>query len=115
MSATTITIPADHVEAIRRSLLGRRGDAERPDEIDALLAQLAGGVPPDVRPRELTGSRTLLWSAVYDSLCAAAEQLADDCNEYWRGAVAADAARAAVGDVGTRLELLIGLGAPPGS
>ena len=113
MSAITIKIPAGHVEAIRRSLLGRRSDAESPDEIDALLAQLVSGAPESARSCELTGSRTAIWNVVYDSLCAAAEQLAEDCNDYWRGTVAADSARAAVADVGVRLELLIGLGAPP--
>lgn len=114
MSAITIKIPAGHVEAIRRSLLGRRDDAERPEEIDGLLAQVVSGAPHGARSCELTGSRTVLWSVVYDSLCAAAEQLADDCNEYWRGDVAADSARTAVTDLGVRLELLIGLGTPPG-
>jgi hypothetical protein len=115
MSATTIQIPSDHVEAIRRSLLGRRGDAQRPDEVDDLLAQLAGGAAHGARPYELTGSRTVIWNAVYDSLCMAAEQLAEDCNEYWRDAAAPEAARAAVAAVGARGELLIGRGAPPGS
>lgn len=115
MSAITIKIPAAHVEAIRRSLVGRRGDAQRPEEIDALLAQLVSGAPHGVASCELTGPRTLLWNVVYDSLCTAAEQLAEDCNEYWRGTVAADSARATVADVGIGLELLIGLGAPPGS
>jgi hypothetical protein len=56
----------------------------------------------------------VLWSAVYDTLCAAAEQLADDCNEYWRGVVDPDLARAGIADVSARLELLVALGAPPG-
>lgn len=115
MSEITIKIPAGHVEAIRRSLLGRRGDAESPDDIDVLLAQLASGAPRSVCSCELTGSRSVLWNVIYDSLCAAAEQLAEDCNEYWRGTVTADSARAAVTDVGGRLELLVGLGAPPPS
>lgn len=112
MSEVTIEIPVDHAEAIRRSLLARRDDAESPDEIDDLLAQLAertarvGSLP-------ISGSRRLLWNVVYDTLCSAAEQLAEDCNEYWRGTVTADSARAAVTDVSTRLDLLIGLGAPP--
>jgi len=111
VSATTIEIPAGQVEAIRQSLLGRRGDAERPEEVDGLLAQMAS----DARPCQLTGSRGVLWNAIYDSLCAAAEQLADDCNEYWHGVMAPDSVRAAIGDVDTRLELLVALGPPPGS
>lgn len=113
MSEITIKIPVAHVGAIRGSLLGRRREAESPDDIDALLAQLASGAPPRGDSCELTGSQAVLWNVVYDSLCAAAEQLAEDCNEYWRGTVAADSARAAVTDVGIRLELLIALGVPP--
>jgi hypothetical protein len=115
MRATTIQIPADHVEAVRQSLLGRRGDGERQDEIDRLLGQIEDGAPDGARSCELTGSRTVLWDAIYDALCVAAEQLADDCNEYWRGEIAPDSARAALAGVGARLELLVGLGAPPGS
>jgi len=111
MSEVTIEIPVDHVEAIRSSLLARRGDAESPDEIDDLLAQLAEHTEVDSLP--ISGSRSLLWSVVYDALCSAAEQLAEDCNEYWRGTVAADSARAAITDVSTRFDLLTGLGAPP--
>lgn len=113
MSVATIEIPGDHVEAIRRSLLARRDEAESSDEVEGLLAQLAAGASRAVAVPKLTGSRTLLWNVVYDSLCAAAEQLAEDCNDYWRGTIEADSARAAVADIGTRLELLIGLGAPP--
>jgi hypothetical protein len=115
MSTIRIQLPADHIEAFRRSLLGRQGEAECPDEFDALLAQLETFASGDSRPCELTGPHGVLWNVVYDTLCAAAEQLAEDCNEYWRGAVAAYSARAAVADVGTRLELLIALGAPPGA
>ncbi len=115
MSATTIEIPAAQVDAIRESLLRRRDDAERSDEIDDLIAQLDGGAPGAAGPCTLLGSRMALWNAVYDSLCAGAEQLAEECNEYWRGPLRVDAARAAVADVGARLELLIALGAPPGS
>ena len=116
MSATTIQIPADHVEAIRTSLRDRRGDAgDEAREVERLLAQFASAMPADAaRDREVTGSRSVLWTAVYDVLCAAAEQLAEDCNDYCRGAVAPDSARAAVARVGTSLELLIALGAPPG-
>ena len=115
MSTTTIQIPADHVEAVRQGLLGRRADPAHSDEIDGLLRQLEAGVAEGARSHELTGPRTLLWNAVYDSLCAAAEQLADDCNEYWRGEIAPDSARTAIAVVGARFDLLVGLGAPPGS
>jgi hypothetical protein len=113
MSTITIQIPAGHVEALRQSLLGRRDDAERRDEIDSLLAQIGPAAPDGAPARELTGSRTVLWGAVYDSLCAAAEQLAEDCNEYWRGEIAPDAARAAIAGIGARLELLVALGPGP--
>lgn len=113
MSEVTIEIPVDHVEAIRHSLLARRDDAKSSDEVEGLLAQLTATASPTTGSHALTGSRTVLWSVVYDSLCSAAEQLAEDCNEYWRGTVTPDYARATVTAVGTRLELLIGLGAPP--
>jgi len=54
-----------------------------------------------------------IWTAVYDSLCAAAEQLAEECNEYWRGTVDPEATRATVASVSTRFELLVALGAAP--
>jgi hypothetical protein len=115
MPATTIQVPAEHVAAIRRSLTGRREDPDRRDEIEDLLAQIASATSGEARPCELTAPRPVLWSAVYDALCATAERLADDCNEYWGGGVDPRAPRAAVADVGALLELLIGLGAPPGS
>jgi hypothetical protein len=111
MSATTIEVPAKHIGAIRESLAGRHGHTDRRDEIDSLLAQLAKA--PAAEPAALTGSRAVLWSVIYDSLCAAAEQLAEDCNEYWRGDVTPELARTRITDVSARLELLIGLGAPP--
>ena len=111
MSETTIQIPAEHVEAIRQGLTGRRGDARHAKEIEACWAR--SRVAPRAAPHALTGSRAVLWGAVYDALCAAAERLAEDCNEYWRGAVDPGAARAAVTGVAARLELLVGLGAPP--
>lgn len=113
MSETTIQVPAEHLEAIRQSLLGRRGDAGSTEEIERLLSQIARGTAGVTQSHALTGPRPLLWSAVYDSLCAAAEQLADDCNEYWRGA-AAGSARSGVATVAVLLELLVTLGPPPG-
>lgn len=62
----------------------------------------------------LTGSRAVLWGAVYDSLCTAAERFAEDCNEYWRGAVEPDAIRAATAGLSAHIELLVALGPPPG-
>jgi hypothetical protein len=114
MSETTIQVPAEHLESIRQSLIGRRGEAGCAEEIESLLGQIAGDPADEIRLRSLTGPRAILWSAVYDSLCAAAERLADDCNDYWRGSVEPAAARAGVAAVGARLELLVALGAPPG-
>lgn len=113
MSATTIRIPAEHIEAIRQGLIGRREGPERREEIEGLLRQISSDIPRGAESYELTGSRSVLWSAVYDSLCAAAEQLAEDCNEYWRGVIDPASARARLADVSTRLELLVGLGGPP--
>lgn len=115
MSETTIQVPAGHVEAIRQSLVGRRDDAEFAEEIEHLLDQIASNAPGVAGPHVLTGPRAVLWNAVYDSLCVAAEQLADDCNEYWRGTSDPATARAGLATVSTRLELLVALGAPPGS
>jgi len=113
MSETTIRVPREHVEAMRRSLNGQRGEGGRAEEIESLLDQLGGEATDDVQSRVLVGSRAVLWNAIYDSLCVAAEQLADDLNEYWRGAIDPEAARARVAVVGARLELLVTLGAPP--
>jgi hypothetical protein len=113
MSETTVRVPPEHVEAIRRSLGGRRDEAGCAEEIESLLDQIGGYAADDAGPRVLVGSRAVLWSAVYDSLCAAAEQLAEELNEYWRGAVDPEAARARVTAVAARLELLVTLGAPP--
>lgn len=112
MSTSTIQIPAEHVDALRRSLLAERTDAGLREEVDVLLGQL-DDTPAGSRSYRLTGSRTALWNAIYDSLCTAAEQLADDCNDYWRGTVAPESARRAVADVGARLDILLGLGPPP--
>lgn len=115
MSTATVEIPADHVAAIRQSVLGQRDGAERQGDVDDLLRQIADQTSAAARSCRLTGSRVVLWRATYDSLCVAAEQLADDCNEYWRGGIGPEAARAAVAGVGARLELLIGLGGAPES
>jgi hypothetical protein len=112
MSEITIQVPAEHLEAIRAGLAGR--PEAHDDEARRLLAQLTAGDSGDEGPRELTGSRAVLWGAVYDSLCTTAEQLAEDCNEYWGGAIAPDAIRTATASLRARFELLVGLGPPPG-
>lgn len=111
MSEITIQVPAEHLEAIRAGLTG--SPAARDEEARRLLAQLddPGG---DGGPHELTGSRALLWGAVYDSVCTTAEQLAEDCNEFWRGDVEPDAIRTATANLGARFELLVAVGPPPG-
>jgi hypothetical protein len=115
MSVTTIKVPAAHIDAIRESLLSGRRHSARADEIDRLLEQIHADAAPGSEPRELTASRAVLWSAVYDSVCAAAERLAEDCNEYWRGVVDPSAARARIAEIGERFALLESLGPPPGS
>jgi hypothetical protein len=112
MSEITIQVPAEHLEAIRTGLAGRSED--RDEEARRLLAQLAVRGPGDDGPRKLTGSRTVLWGAVYDALCTTAERLAEDCNEYWRDVVDPDAIRTATVSLGSRFELLVALGPPPG-
>jgi hypothetical protein len=114
MSETTIEVPAEHITAIRQGLIGRRSDAGSPRDVENLISQIADDAAGGDRPCTLTGPRVVLWSAVYDALCSGAEQLADDCNDYWRGTIDPETARAGVTAVAKRLELLIGLGAPPG-
>lgn len=113
MSEATIRVPPEHVEAIRRSLDGQRGEPGSAEEIESLLGQIGSHATDDPRPRLLVGARAVLWSAVYDSLCLAAEQLADDLNDYWRDAIDPESARARVAAVAARLEMLVALGAPP--
>jgi len=113
MSEATIQVPAEHLEAVRQGLVGRREDPGRRAGVESLLGQIEGASPGPAEPYRLSGSRVLLWGAVYDALCVAAEQLADECNEYWRGVVGPDAVRATTASVGERLELLVTLGAPP--
>ncbi len=114
MSEATIQVPAEHVEAIRQSLIGRLEDAGHAEEVRSLLDQIGGDSPGNARSRALTGSRVVLWSVVYDALCSAAEQLAEDCNDYWRGAIDPDLARTGMANVAARLELLVALGPTPG-
>jgi hypothetical protein len=118
MSAITIRVPAQHIEAIRQSLAMRRGDVEQSGssqellvEIDRLIEQIGGSGASG--PGELTGSRAVLWSAIYDAVCVEAERLAQDCNEYWTGAVDAVHTRDRITVLGDRFELLTSLGGPP--
>jgi hypothetical protein len=111
MSEITIQVPAEHLEAIRAGLADR---PEGGDEARRLLAQMPIRGFADDGPRELTGSRTVLWGAAYDALCVTAERLAEDCNEYWRGATDPDAIRAATTSLHARFELLVAIGPPPG-
>lgn len=114
MSETTIQVPAEHLEAIRQGLIGRREDPGQRAAVESLLGQIGAATSgAAAAPRRLTGSRVLLWGAVYDSLCVAAEDLAEECNEYWRGVVDPDAVRSTIAGVSARLELLVALGAPP--
>jgi hypothetical protein len=141
MSVTTIQVSTEHVEAIRESLLTARrtleeqlsspsddsrvapelvasGDhgRDRLSELDSLLEQIDSREHPDsgLDARELTGTRTALWTVVYDAACAASEQLAEELNEYWRGEVDATEVRSQIADLGARFELLESLGPPPG-
>lgn len=137
MSETTIEVPRDQLEAIHDTLEAARCDLtdeldrteidaasadpegaaaaarrERLAEIERLLDQIQASEGSGAR--RLTASRATLWDAVYDSLCAAAERLEQDCNEYWRGELEARGLRARLEDVGARLDLLVSVGSPPG-
>lgn len=141
MSVMTIQVSADHVEAIRESLLTARraldeqlsspedqspatreqadsgkSTSDRLDELDSLLEQIDSGDGPDpgLDVRELTGTRTALWTVLYDAACVASERLAEELNEYWRGTVDATETRARIADLAARFELLESLGPPPG-
>jgi len=111
MSATTIEVPATEVEAIRASLVGRRNEGSQRVEVDRLLSEIAGAA---AGPCMLTGSRQVIWSAVYDSLCQGAEHFADTCNDLWRDDADADVARSDLADLNRRLDLLLSLGVPLG-
>ncbi|MEX1143092.1 MAG: hypothetical protein WD993_10380 [Thermoleophilaceae bacterium] len=132
MSVTTIKVPAAHVEAIRESLAAARHDLAgamtgardsstasgsaarvRLAELDDLVAQIDAGAHAAGASRDLTGPRSELWAAAYDAACRAAERVLDDCNEYWRGAIAAADVRARIADLGARFELVDVLGPPP--
>jgi hypothetical protein len=141
MSVMTIQIAPEHVEAIRESLLTTRraleeqlasvddhpsavpgqrspagGSDDRIGELDSLLEQIGSsdGPDPGLDVRELTGTRAALWTVVYDAACAASERLAEDLNEYWRGASDPVEMRTRIADLGARFELLESLGPAPG-
>lgn len=109
MPATTIEIPRAHADAVRASLLACRDGREARPPVDRLLAQLA---ERGERPLRLTGPRALLWSTLYDALCATAEALAEECNEHWRDGDLA-ALRSRLAEVAAGLELLAQVGPPP--
>lgn len=118
MSVTTIQIPDAQIRAVRESLRARREDlADQPDarpdrlaEIDSLLQQIG---PGSAAYHELTGPSAVLWAVVYDSLCAAAERFAADCNELWRGATEPAETRTQLAALGVWLDLLETLGSKP--
>jgi hypothetical protein len=121
MSTATIDIPADHIGPVHQSLLSRRdilGRVEDPavarevEAIEVLISQMEGEGAPDTAGRRLTGSREALWTAIYDSTCATAEQVAECCNEYWRNADI-ESARREISLLSARLDLLEKLGQPP--
>jgi hypothetical protein len=140
MSVMTIQISTEHVEAIRESLLtarraleeqlssvedhptarkrtaARESPRDRLGELDRLLAQLdsSDGSDSELDAHQLTGTRSALWTVVYDAACASAERLAEELNDYWRGTVEASEARTLIADLNTRFELLESLGPPPG-
>lgn len=130
MSASTIQISDRPVGALRESLLAARQDLheqaaragavadeaasaarERLDELDSLLTQLDAAVGAG----ELRGSRTTLWSIVYDATCRLAERVADDCNDYWRGETEIGQLRSGLADLSACVDLLEALGPPPGA
>jgi len=132
MSVTTIQIPIEQVNAIRESLATARSEligqppsegqspgsatldlSGRLEEINQLFEQMEGSSPSGSDLYPLTGSRSILWEAVYDVLCGAAERFAEDCNEYWRGATDPYEVRRQIAGVSANFELLDLLGPPP--
>jgi hypothetical protein len=128
MSMTTIQIPAERVKGVRQSLLEARRELaegladetgpaahlrrERLDETELLLEQLGDDDSPAER-RELTGPRVVIWNAVYDALCAAAERLANDCNDYWYSGADPSHIRAEIAGLAVGFDLLDSVGPPP--
>lgn len=121
MSTATIQIPGTQLDAVRESLnairhevadgSGRSGGVGRLSDIDALLHQIDAA--PDGVASRVTGPYAILWDAIYDALCVAAERFAADCNELWRGEADIDGARRQLAGLGERLALLDSLGTGP--
>lgn len=129
MSVATIQIPTTQIETIRESLAAARhdlaGQLSRPggdaaggaahlDEIDDLIGQIDSLDPGAGESHGVSGSRQALWAAAYDAACRAAERIADDCNDYWRGAIAAADVKREIAELGERFDLLEALGPPVG-
>lgn len=128
MSVITVLIPADHVEGVRQSLLDARRELdqgwdeeaaqaarlrrERLDEVELLLEQLGDADPPPER-QEVTGSRTVIWNVLYGAVCAAAERVADDCNDYWGGGIESAVLRKGISGLAASFDLLDSVGPPP--
>lgn len=134
MSAMTIVVPADQVGPVRESLLARYGEvveeierngdsgreafngeaAENPRDrlkgLEAILEQIRWSASAEVDSCSLTGPRPVLWSAVYDTVCVAAERLADLCEAYWKGSIDRTEIRVGISDVAARFDLLESLG-----
>ena len=121
MTRGTVHIPIEHIDALRESLEASRQDIshqpvgpthpQRLHEIDALLQQLdtAGGG----NGRSVSGARDVLWRAAYDALCSAAEGIAADCNDLWRGRMTLADIRIALVRLEGRVDLLESLGPQP--
>jgi len=125
---TTILISPEQVGPLRASLLAQREQhgedvaaagpfaataAERLAGIEAVLAELPPASPGgnDV-PVPVSGPPDVLFSALYDVVGQAAEQVQEECLEYWRG-TPPEAVRAAIARLAAWFELLAGLGPPP--
>jgi hypothetical protein len=121
MTRGTIHIPIEHIGALRESLEANRQDLshqpigpnrpQRLTEIDALLQQL--DVSGGGNERSVSGARDLLWRAAYDALCSAAEGIAADCNDLWRGRITLVDIRIALTRLEGRIDLLESLGSQP--
>jgi hypothetical protein len=134
---TTVVVPVEQVGALRESLLtthaevaeeiarlerrhrgGEEGAAAlrraraRLEALEQILSQLGWTADLVSGPREITGQRTVIWSAAYDIVCIAAERLAETCTAYWLGAIAPTEIQAGLADLGARFQLLESLGPP---
>lgn len=122
--SVTIEFSHSQLPALRRSLLAARKQLEesatasdarsrtRLAELDEALSQLTP--MPESGSVSLTGSRAMLWDAVYDALCEGAEDLLETCVEYWRGTVTPAKARGLVAAIDKWISTLESLGPPQG-